>query len=164
MSRARAQARTLAGGPAGQRSCPGTGPTEPEGHAEPRDTCPRVWIEALWRGTHMQAHTEQPHLSSRYSQLEILSGAEETALGEGLVFVANGSLSAGGPLPAPCVHTCGISHQHLLSPPPPPGSTGLCVTVCPIGRVWQHRDKQMATLRPPRPPRHKDFEQHGRAG
>lgn len=29
--------------------------------------------------------------------------------------MVNGSLSAGGPLPAPCVHTCDISHQHLLS-------------------------------------------------
>lgn len=34
------------------------------------DTRPCVWIKAPWRRTHMQTHSEQPHLSSSYSQLE----------------------------------------------------------------------------------------------
>lgn len=81
------------------------------------DTCPCVWIKDPWRRTHMQTHSEQPHLSSRYSQLEILFPSRgDVCWGEGLVFVVNGSLSAGGPLPTPCMHTCDISHQHLLSP------------------------------------------------
>lgn len=41
--------------------------------------------------------------------------------------MVNGSLSAGGPLPAPCVHTCDISHQHLLSPLQ---SLQACVGLC----------------------------------
>lgn len=55
-------------------------------------------------------HSEEPHLSSRYSQLEILSPVEGRVLGEGPVFVANGSWRVGGPLPALCEHTCDISH------------------------------------------------------
>lgn len=68
----------------------------------------------------MQTHTQ----NSLICQADIPSWrspspVEETcAGGEGLVFVVNGSLSAGGPLPAPCVHTCDVSHQHLLSAPP----------------------------------------------
>ena len=67
------------------------------------------------------------------------------------MFVVNGSSSAGGPLPAPCVHTCERSHQHLSSP------HRLYRLTCDCASQWQsveRRESQMVTLRPPRPLRH----------
>lgn len=59
------------------------------------------------------------------------------------------------------VHTCDITHQHLLNPPQAPQAR---VTVCPIGKVWQHRDSQTVVLRPPRLLKHQDFGQVCSAG
>lgn len=58
------------------------------------------------------------------------------------------ALSAGGPLPAPCVDTCDIHHQRLWSPT---SSTDLYVTLTP----WQHRFNQMVTFRHLRTFRHR---------
>lgn len=52
----------------------------------------------------------------------------------------NGSLSAGGPLPAPCVHTCDISHQHL---PSPLQALQACMTV--LWAVLERRDSHVAS-------------------
>lgn len=112
-----------------------TGPRNLRGALSPGHMSPRVDQGSLERDTQAGTHRTASSVKQIFPAGG-LSPVEEPALGGGLVIVANGSLSAGGPLPAPCVHTCGISHQHLLRPPPPPpGSTGLCVTVCPIGSV-----------------------------
>lgn len=66
--------------------------------------------------------------------------------------MVNGSLSAGGLLPAPCVHTCDISHQHLSSPLQ---ALQACVTVF----FGQCESAGTATW----PLRHKDFGQVCRA-
>lgn len=71
---------------------------------------------SLETDTHADTHSEQLICQADIPSWRPSSPVEETRWGEGLVFVVNGSLSAGGPLPAPYMHTCDISHQHLLSP------------------------------------------------
>lgn len=127
------------------------------------DTCPGVWIKDPWRQTHMQTHTQ----NSLICQADIpswrsSSPVEETrAGGEGLVFVVNGSLSAGGPLPAPYMYTCDISHQHLLSPLQAlQACDGASHCIAECGSTGTAK----RSLRPPRPLRHKGFGHVGRMG
>lgn len=79
------------------------------------------------------------------------------------MFVVNGSLSAGGPLPAPCVHTCDVSHQHLLSPP-----HRLYRPTCDCVSHWQNVAAQGQPKRShsglPGLSKTQDFEQVRRAG
>lgn len=139
------------------RSC-----TYTQVHGTWGDTCPCVWIEAPWRQTHIQKHTQNSLIcQADIPSWRFSSPVEETCvLGGGARVHAKGSLSAGGPLPALNVHTCDISRQH--SSCPQALQELMCDCVPLAGRVWQHRGSQKLTLRFPRPLRHKDFRQVGR--